>query len=94
MGFFFKAKLARALVGSSHPNGIFSERLWGVLVALNSLRNELAHTLESKKLEAKIQRFLSSAPKPNKDSKTMQELNAALFSAIVSALSYLACFEM
>jgi hypothetical protein len=64
-----------------------------MLDALNSLRNELAHALEPKKLEAKIQRFLSFAPKSNKGNKSKQETNTALYSAITSTLSYLACFE-
>ncbi|EJK99924.1 hypothetical protein [Pseudomonas chlororaphis] len=94
IGFFLKTKLARALIGNSHPNGlILPESVWGMLDALNSLRNELAHALEPKKLEAKIQRFLSFAPKSNKGNKSKQESNAALYSAIASTLSYLACFE-
>lgn len=94
IGFFLKAKLARALIGKSHPNGLlFTESVWGLLEALNSLRNELAHALEPKKLEAKIQRFLSVAPKPSKKTTSKQESNVALYSAILGTLSYLACFE-
>lgn len=94
IGFFLKAKLARALIGNSHPNGLLlPDSVWGMLEALNSLRNELAHALEPKKLEAKIQRFLSFAPKPNKKTTSKQESNLALYTAIVRTLSYLACFE-
>ena len=94
IGFFLKAKLTRALIGNSHPNGlIFPESVWGMLDALNSLITELAHSLEPKKLEENVHWFLSSAPKSNKKIKSKQESNAALYSAIISTLSYLACFE-
>jgi hypothetical protein len=94
IGFFLKARLARALIGNSHPNGlILPEDVWAMLEALNSLRNELAHALEPKKLEVKIKKFLSFAPTSKKTSKTKQKPNAALYSAIIGTLSYLACFE-
>jgi len=94
IGFFLKAKLARALIGKSHQNGIIlPDAIWTMLEALNALRNELAHALEPKKLEAKIQRFLSSAPKSSKKPRRDEAPNIALYSAVVSTLSYLACFE-
>ena len=94
IGFFLKAKLARALIGNSLPNGLLlTDTVWGMLEALNSLRNELAHTLEPRKLEAKIQKFLLCAPIPNKTTTSKQQSNIALHSAIVGTLSYIACFE-
>ncbi|MFJ4116998.1 hypothetical protein ACIPV9_11370 [Pseudomonas psychrophila] len=94
IGFFLKIKIARALIGDSHPNGlILPDRIWGMLEALNSLRNELAHALEPKKLEAKIQRFISSVPSTNRTNKLKQEPNKAIYAAIVGSLSYFACFE-
>lgn len=94
IGFFLKTKLARALIGSSHPNGLLlTDKVWGMLEALNSLRNELAHAIEPKKIEAKIHRFLSCAPISSNKNLSKQNSNAALYSAIVGVLSYLTCFE-
>lgn len=50
--FFVKAKIARALVG-----GLFPESMWLMIEALNTVRNDLAHNLESGKLKEKIQKF-------------------------------------
>src|SRR3990167_866653 len=94
IGFFLKVKLARALVGDTHPNGIiFPDAVWGMLEALNSLRNELAHALEPKKLDAKIQRFLACSPLSVKNLKDKNEINEALYQAVIGTLSYLTCFE-
>ncbi|MBF7728750.1 hypothetical protein [Pseudomonas sp. N040] len=94
IGFFLKAKLARALVGDTHSNGlIFPTSVWDMLEALNSLRNELAHALEPKKLDAKIQRFLAHSPPSTKKLTDKKKINEALYFAVVGTLSYLACFE-
>lgn len=94
IGFFLKTKLAYALIGNTHENGlILPESVWEMLGALNSLRNELAHSLEPKKLEEKIQKFLSFAPIPYKINTSKEDTNTALYAAIVGTLSYLACFE-
>lgn len=94
IGFFLKTKLAYALIGNTHENGlILPESVWEMLGALNSLRNELAHSLEPKKLAAKIQKFLSFAPIPYKINTSKEDTNTALYAAIVGTLSYLACFE-
>lgn len=92
--FFLKAKLALALIGNSHPNGLLlTDNVWALLEALNSLRNELGHALEPKTLESKIQKFLSCAPIFKRKKVSKQESTAALYSAIIGVLSYLACFE-
>ncbi len=94
IGFFLKVKLARALVGDTHPNGkIFPDSVWAMLEALNALRNELAHALEPKKLDAKIQRFLACSPPSVKKPKDKSQINKALYIAVIGTLSYLTCFE-
>lgn len=48
--FFLKLRLAQALVGSDQV----PELLWKLAEALNSLRNELSHQLDSPKVEKKF----------------------------------------
>lgn len=52
--FFVKARMARALSGHIVWTG-----LWPLIEALNSVRNDLAHKLESPKLRDRIIRFLN-----------------------------------
>lgn len=52
--FLVKARLARALSGHIVWTG-----LWPLIDALNSIRNDLAHKLESAKLRDRIIRFLN-----------------------------------
>jgi hypothetical protein len=52
--FFVKSRFAQALVGDSVPDD-----LWPMIEALNSLRNDLAHKLESPKLESRVAKFIS-----------------------------------
>jgi hypothetical protein len=52
--FFVKAKVARALAGHIVWTG-----LWPLIDALNSVRNDLAHKLESPKLRDRVIRFLN-----------------------------------
>lgn len=54
LGFYKKARLIRALYG-----GQDSSHIWPALDALNGLRNELAHLLESDKVEQKREKFVS-----------------------------------
>lgn len=54
IGFFTKAKIARALSGHIVWTG-----LWPLIDALNSLRNDLAHKLESPKLRDRAIKFLT-----------------------------------
>jgi hypothetical protein len=52
--FFVKARMARALSGHLVWTG-----LWPLIDALNSVRNDLAHNLESPKLRDRVVRFLN-----------------------------------
>jgi hypothetical protein len=52
--FLVKARLARALSGHLVWTG-----LWPLLDALNTVRNDLAHNLDSPKLRDRINRFLA-----------------------------------
>lgn len=52
--FFVKARMARALSGHIVWMG-----LWPLIDALNSVRNDLAHKLESPKLRDRVIRFLN-----------------------------------
>jgi hypothetical protein len=69
--FQVKARLARALVGDILPDS-----MWTMIDSLNSIRNDLAHKLESQKLNAKISAFNeikyreSKSPKKSKKPST------------------------
>ena len=52
LSFFSRLSLARAMCWSHH-----SSDMWPIIEALNTLRNDLAHNLESDKLEQRIARF-------------------------------------
>lgn len=52
--FYQKTHIAKALVGEFYP-----ESIWYSIRALNSLRNEIVHTLEVKKLVNKVRKFIS-----------------------------------
>ncbi|UJJ51046.1 hypothetical protein [Rhodanobacter denitrificans] len=56
MGFQLKAQLARALVGDDS----LPQQLWPMLDALRVLRNELAHKLDSPKLEKVVSKFIAA----------------------------------
>lgn len=56
--FHHKLKLAEALYGVHMYKIEFPRGVWPVLDALNKLRNELAHRIDSPKLEDKIINFL------------------------------------
>lgn len=53
IGFFIKARIARALSGHIVWTG-----LWPLIEALNSLRNAVAHKLETPKLRDRVTKFL------------------------------------
>jgi hypothetical protein len=61
--FYQKTKIARALIGSFYP-----EEIWDSILALNSLRNELVHTLEPRKLRKQVRQFLSLRYSQNQES--------------------------
>jgi len=50
--FVVKAKIARALAG-----GLFPDSMWLMIEALNTVRNDLVHNLDSGKLKERIQKF-------------------------------------
>lgn len=52
--FVVKAKIARALTGV-----LFPDSMWLMIEALNTIRNDLAHSLESKKLKERILKFIN-----------------------------------
>jgi hypothetical protein len=53
-----KAKLANALFGAHIPNFHLPDTIWPALDALNKLRNEFAHQLDSAKAPARLLTFL------------------------------------
>lgn len=61
--FYQKAKITRAFIGSFYP-----EEIWDSIMALNSLRNELVHTLEPRKLRKRVRQFLSARQSLNSES--------------------------
>lgn len=95
IGFFLKCKLVRALTGRMHSKGyIYPEKIWLILESLNSLRNELAHSLESEKVDSKTQRFLSVAIYPKNELSQENSTGARLlYSAMIGSLGFLSCFE-
>ena len=54
IGFQLKAQIAHALVGDSLPH-----QVWPMVDALRVLRNELAHKLDSPKLEQVVSKFVA-----------------------------------
>lgn len=60
--FFVKAKLARALHGP-----LFPDSMWLMIEALNTIRNDLAHNLESDKLKERIVKFAKIRYEHNPD---------------------------
>ena len=56
MGFQLKAVLAHALAGDDS----LPQQLWPMVNALRSLRNELAHKLDSPKLEQVVSKFVTA----------------------------------
>jgi len=68
--FLVKAKIARALTG-----GLFPDSMWLMIEALNTVRNDLAHSLESKKLKEKILKFTNIKYEHNPE---LQRNNAKL----------------
>ena len=61
--FYQKAKITRAFIGSLYPG-----EMWDSIMALNSLRNELVHTLEPRKMRKRVRQFLSFRHSQNSES--------------------------
>lgn len=94
LSFFVKARMARALVGSSLADGsVLPEHVWDMIDALNSLRNELAHTLESSKVESKANRFIELAHRNVKNEPSRESIAANLKMSIHMLHAYITAFE-
>ncbi len=93
--FQIKARLARALIGDILPKS-----MWAMVDALNSIRNDLAHRLESQKLRTKIEAFVeikyrnnSELKRPEKPPDTSEEIAHELSLAIHYLLGQLTVSE-
>ena len=76
--FHHKLKLAEALYGVHMYKIEFPGGIWPVLDALNKLRNELAHRIDSPKLEDKIVNFLRASEENMMKGKSSQHFNEVL----------------
>jgi hypothetical protein len=88
-----KAALARAMCWSQHNSDV-----WDLIFAINSLRNELAHQLESPKVENKTQRVIDLYLASLENLEVRKEDAAArrpnqLKSAVVYCMGFLGNFE-
>jgi len=76
--FHHKLKLAEALHGAHFYNFEIPFRIWPVLDALNKLRNELAHRIDSSKLDEKIVKFLRTYDDNFAETKELSSINEIL----------------
>lgn len=79
--FHHKLKLAEGLYGVHMYKVEFPRDIWPVLDALNKLRNELAHRIDSPKLENKIVNFLRASEKNFKTEESLQPIHEVLIDA-------------
>jgi hypothetical protein len=93
IAFYVKIQIAKALIGKEMAGYSVPQEIWKIYESLNSLRNELAHSLESEKLNSKIQRFLAVAHPEKNQSIEATVIAKSLNDAMVHALGYLSCFE-
>ena len=94
LSFYKKLGLVRALYGDRlNEEIVLPPRTWDCVEALNALRNELAHKLESKAVNGKLDRFISLAfdqvEKPAEFATKADELRHAIH----SIHAFLASFE-
>ena len=85
--FFIKAKLARALHGPLFPNS-----MWLMIEALNTIRNDLAHNLESDKLKERIKKFAKIRYDHNPDLRREEmglDSDASLAKELARSVSHL-----
>lgn len=73
--FHHKLKLAEALHGAHFYNFKIPFSIWPVLDALNKLRNEFAHRIDSPKLEEKIVKFLRVFDENLTEGKGLSSIN-------------------
>lgn len=76
--FHHKLKLAEALYGVHLYKLKIPGGVWPVLDALNKLRNDLAHKIDSPKLEDKIVKFLTASEENLMKDKELRPLNEIL----------------
>jgi len=93
MSFYGKATLAQSMCWGQHEN-----EMWKLIFGLNSLRNELAHSLESKIFEKNLCKYLDyhkSISKEDPDYGRICELSIKeqVHMAIVYALGFLRSYE-
>lgn len=92
ISFSLKAKLANAFWGTKLDNGYkIPDYTWKAVEALNSLRNDFAHRLESQTAEKKIQKFLkiasqnkSSIDDPSKTAGNLANTISFLYAVLTS----------
>jgi hypothetical protein len=80
--FFAKNKLAEAICGHESP-------VWGCIENLNSVRNELAHSMGTAKLELKIDRLIASTKVAFPIVDWSQDRHFNLVMAIVAIHAYI-----
>ena len=94
LGFYKTLRIVHALYADRlDEEVILPPRTWECVEALNALRNELAHKLEGKTVEIKLERFIALAfdqvDRPATFASKANELRAAIY----SLHAYLASFE-
>lgn len=94
IAFFLKARLARAFYGTKLQDGYeIPEYTWDAVEALNSLRNEYAHALESRAVEKKLQKFFAIALQEQQAPTDPKNPSDDLRSAISFLHAVLSSFE-
>lgn len=90
LGFFHKAVLAQAMSWTKHDSPV-----WDIVFAINSLRNELAHSLESPKLQQRIDRVVDASVNADITGSDYRDLDANIqvVLAAVYALGFLDSYE-
>lgn len=94
LGFYKKLALVRALYADRlNDEIVLPTRTWECVEALNALRNEFAHKLESKAVDTKLERFISLAFDQVKKPAILLSKAQELRMAIESLHAFLASFE-
>jgi len=95
IGFFLKSRIARALIGGKFRNGLkLPETIWSKIDSLNSLRNELVHSLKDKeKIDSRVDKFILEVK--NLVEEPMPEISRSrsLRRCISNILGYFAAIE-
>lgn len=93
LSFYTKATIARAMCWDQHEN-----EMWELIFVFNTLRNELAHSLNSENTDKKIKRVLNTHIKISKSDPdyldfSVFSIKEQLHFAIVYALGFLGSYE-